>query len=528
MIKEFYRNKTVTLTGSNGFLGKAVLEKLLFEIPEIKKINLFLRINSGETIEDKFKSSILDTPIFNRLRDKYKTMPDTFENWIGTKIRLYAVNYQNPNLSLQPAEITELFSDENIFMHIAASVNWDDPMDYTINNNLVSTINLAELIKNNQVEKSHLVYISSALIFGKVNGACFEKPLGTGGTADEHFNSKNEQLKKISVEHWIEIARKKREEFTAAANTKIKNPCPYECVIYPQESMFQQLLEKMRRDWVDKQLAAFGKKIAKSYQYNDMYTFSKALGEIHLEEYKNVLHLSVVRSSAITASINHPYAGWIERMISYNPLIYKIGQGKLKIMPAKRDALLDFIPLDLVVNQICLAPLHTILPSKQYIFNSANSDFTEHRAKDVVRWIECYFINNPMKEAFKNKKSGYVKLILPPALVLSLLELQLNVVVGMIQLLFVFQKIPLFIESQKKLVFHRKNILKNIRMLNLYRVYLEGGNWTIKANTTEDYWNRLTAEEQFSFNVDIKRATNWNNYWEQIHIPGMMKFMIRN
>ena len=40
MITEFYQDKTILLTGSTGFLGKVVLEKILRSLPLVKCIYL--------------------------------------------------------------------------------------------------------------------------------------------------------------------------------------------------------------------------------------------------------------------------------------------------------------------------------------------------------------------------------------------------------------------------------------------------------------------------------------------------------
>ena len=43
MISEAYAGKVVFLTGATGFLGKVVLEKLLYACPRIEKIYILVR-----------------------------------------------------------------------------------------------------------------------------------------------------------------------------------------------------------------------------------------------------------------------------------------------------------------------------------------------------------------------------------------------------------------------------------------------------------------------------------------------------
>lgn len=42
-VREFYKGKTILLTGSTGFVGKVILEKLLYSCPDIRRIYLLIR-----------------------------------------------------------------------------------------------------------------------------------------------------------------------------------------------------------------------------------------------------------------------------------------------------------------------------------------------------------------------------------------------------------------------------------------------------------------------------------------------------
>lgn len=47
-LTESAKGRVVLLTGSTGFLGGVILEKLLWALPEIKKIVLIVREKKGE------------------------------------------------------------------------------------------------------------------------------------------------------------------------------------------------------------------------------------------------------------------------------------------------------------------------------------------------------------------------------------------------------------------------------------------------------------------------------------------------
>lgn len=58
MIREFYIDKTILLTGATGFLGKVVLEKLVRTLPCVKRIYILVRPKRGIKINDRMMKEI--------------------------------------------------------------------------------------------------------------------------------------------------------------------------------------------------------------------------------------------------------------------------------------------------------------------------------------------------------------------------------------------------------------------------------------------------------------------------------------
>lgn len=63
-ICEFHRNRSVLITGGTGFLGKALIEKLL-RTCDVDNIFLLLRKKAGGNIEDRLEE-IVNTPVTSR------------------------------------------------------------------------------------------------------------------------------------------------------------------------------------------------------------------------------------------------------------------------------------------------------------------------------------------------------------------------------------------------------------------------------------------------------------------------------
>lgn len=52
-IAEFYRGRSVFITGATGFMGKVLVEKLLRACPDIERLYLLMRPSKGKAIASR-------------------------------------------------------------------------------------------------------------------------------------------------------------------------------------------------------------------------------------------------------------------------------------------------------------------------------------------------------------------------------------------------------------------------------------------------------------------------------------------
>lgn len=55
-IKEFYCGEEIFVTGASGFIGKALVEKILRTCSGVKTVYLLMRPKKGQTPEDRIKT----------------------------------------------------------------------------------------------------------------------------------------------------------------------------------------------------------------------------------------------------------------------------------------------------------------------------------------------------------------------------------------------------------------------------------------------------------------------------------------
>lgn len=140
-ITGFYRNKTIFITGTTGFVGKVVLEKILRSLGDFKKIYVMVRPKKGmsnqERIEEIFKSELFDT--------YFKLNPAMRKGW-ASKVAPIAGDLTLSGLGLSAEHREILLNEVEIVINNAASVNFDDPLLDALNINYFGCMRILDIV----------------------------------------------------------------------------------------------------------------------------------------------------------------------------------------------------------------------------------------------------------------------------------------------------------------------------------------------------------------------------------------------
>lgn len=52
-VQDFYRGQSVFVTGGSGFMGKVLIEKLLYACPDLQSVYVLMRPKRGKSIENR-------------------------------------------------------------------------------------------------------------------------------------------------------------------------------------------------------------------------------------------------------------------------------------------------------------------------------------------------------------------------------------------------------------------------------------------------------------------------------------------
>lgn len=151
-VAKSYAEQSVLITGATGFLGKVLVEKLLRDCPNVKKIYILLRAKKGDSLEKRFEN-FKNLIVFKDLK---KNDPSVMN-------KIFAINgdFMEVNSGISASDFELLTKNINYIMHCAASVKFDEPLKIAVQMNTISTRNMLHLAEKCEHLKA-FVHVSTA------------------------------------------------------------------------------------------------------------------------------------------------------------------------------------------------------------------------------------------------------------------------------------------------------------------------------------------------------------------------------
>lgn len=148
-VREFYKDKSIFVTGVSGFMGKVLLEKLLYSCSDLKQVFVLMREKRGKTGVERIKD-FTKIPLFERLNSE---KPEMF-----AKITPIYGDICLNDLGMSNDDLTQVINETNIVFHMAASVNFEEPVKNALAQNVRAVKAVIEIAKQmpNLVSMVHL------------------------------------------------------------------------------------------------------------------------------------------------------------------------------------------------------------------------------------------------------------------------------------------------------------------------------------------------------------------------------------
>ncbi|CAM0942713.1 unnamed protein product [Alopecurus aequalis] len=265
--------KSILITGSTGFLGKVLVEKILRVQPDVKKLFLLIRANDLESAKLRMQSEVIGMDIFRVLKEKQGVAFNTF---IKEKVCPLAGDIMYDNFGLDIAKLRELSKDIDIIVNGAATTNFYERYDVSFNVNVLGVKHLCAFA-NTCIKLKMFLHVSTAYVAGEQMGLIPEKPFLMGET--------------LRVGTHLDI----NSELNLINDTRIEM----------EANCSSEMAKK-------KAMKEIGLKRARYYGWPNTYVFTKAMGEMMLGNLQGDFPVVIIRPSIITSTLKDPFPGWIE------------------------------------------------------------------------------------------------------------------------------------------------------------------------------------------------------------------------
>jgi alcohol-forming fatty acyl-CoA reductase len=389
MLREALEGRRVAITGGTGFLGTALVERILRSVPDCEVVLLIRPGRRGAA--DRARREVFRNNCFDRLR---RQLDDGFDPEIDRRVQVIAGDVGVEGLGLDDQGREALASCHTV-VHSAATVSFDSPLDTAVEINLLGPARVAaalnDLHRGSSQPLPHLIAVSTAYVAGSRRGRAPEAPLSETPWATE-----------VDWRPEVTAARRARAD-TDAESRQPKMLARYHRLARQELGaagvpLLSAKAERLREEWVDNRLVQLGKSRAQGLGWPDAYAYSKALGERALLETRGRLPVTIVRPSIIESSLAEPVPGWIRGFRMADPVIISYAKGLLKEFPGVPEGVVDVIPVDLVVSSILAVAARGPGPEPD-VFHSASGARNPLRYRRLVELVRDWFIRNPLADS---------------------------------------------------------------------------------------------------------------------------------
>ena len=360
------------LTGATGFVGQAVLERVLSDLPGTR-VTLLVRPRPDETGTDRVRA-LLRGPAFAALRER-----EDVDALVGGRVQVVEGELGR--------ELGPLPGDVDVLLHSAGEVSFDPPLDEAFRTNLTGTLALLRAVREAGA-RPHVVHVSTAYVAGLRSGWVPEGRTTHGADWPAEAAAAELLAQRADADSRepavLAEVRADAQRARGAAG--------------PQEVAVET--ERLRRRWVRSHLVDAGRQRALSLGFADCYTLTKALAETAVEQACADwgVPLSIVRPSIIESAVARPSPGWIDGFKMAEPIILAYGQGLLPDFPAAPEAAMDVVPVDVVVGALLAAAASPPPPGTPVWYQVGSSARNPLRFRALYDHVRAYFLAHPLPQ----------------------------------------------------------------------------------------------------------------------------------
>lgn len=382
-VRDAFAGKKIFVIGGTGFLGRLMLHMLVRHTDRLEKIYMLIRPTHGQTARDRFEREIIKSPVFDRLKDREDAVSRARELVVPV----------DGDASREGLNLGTVYSDDNddpdqvfdvdLVLNTAGNVEFNPPLDLSLSANVTATKNALAFAKKTKGKR--YVHISTCYVADRSihKDIAPEEPVsdrvrGPDGTEVQIDPQREIEQSLAAVERIRESFTD--EDFLERAAEEVKKTGKDD----KSGKLRDRMAKNLRTFETREKLILEGKKRAERLNRPNVYTYTKTLAELLVQQASGELKTTIVRPSIVEASLKTPFPGWNEGVQGSAPLIYLMNRGH-RFIPSlssdpsrRRDAFLDLIPVDLVAAGTLLASAALLKDQAVPVYQLAAGDI-EHR-----------------------------------------------------------------------------------------------------------------------------------------------------
>ena len=387
-IERELRAKRFFVTGATGFLGTALVERILRSIPEAE-ITVLIRPGRRADPSARLAREVIKNDCFDRLRAEWG---DQFHEEVARRVHAVAGDVGQDGLGLDEAGRAALAA-AGVVIHSAATVSFDAPLTQAVEINLLGPSRVAAAmadVAESRERPAHLIAVSTAYVASTHQGDAREELLSENRfTLDVAWRDEVAAARRVRADLEAESRRPERlQRFTKRARTEVGAA---------GDHLIAARAERFREEWVSDELVKAGTARALSLGWPDAYPFTKALGERALvEQWESSVPITIVRPSIIESALTEPRPGWIRGFRMAEPIIISYARGLLREFPGVPEGIVDVIPVDMVVAAILAVAARGPETGRPKVYHVASGVRNPLRYGRLVELGEDFFGKNPL------------------------------------------------------------------------------------------------------------------------------------